>query len=73
MAMREEEEQMMSAFPEIDPRVKAVGLSYLRKLKATVLAGTDYLYLIQEHDKPVAVVLPYDTYMKILAVMRTKD
>jgi hypothetical protein len=62
-----------SVFPQIDPRIRAVGLSYLRQLKAEALSGTDYFYLIQDRNTPLAVVMPYDVYMKILAVMRTSE
>ena len=61
-----------SPFPQIDPRIRAVGLSFLRQLKEEALSGTDYFYLIQGRNIPLAVVMPYDVYMKILAVMRTQ-
>ena len=54
----------MAAFPNIDPRIHAVGTSAIRKFDAAFLRKIgDDVYLIQEGDKPLAVLLGYDAYL----------
>lgn len=38
--------------PLIDPNVKYLGVSELRKLSASSLKGTDLTFVIQENDTP---------------------
>jgi hypothetical protein len=50
----------------IDPRIHYVGTSCLRKWGADWLRGiADHLYVIQVGDKPVAVLLSYETFMAL--------
>ena len=64
--------------PVIDPNVQYVGVSKLRKLNATKLRSLDSTLVIQEDDKPLAVVLSYEQFMemqqereKIIATLET--
>jgi translation initiation factor IF-3 len=54
----------MTAFPNIDPRIHAVGVSKLRAMDAAFLKdmGED-LYLIQSNDEPLAVIISYGQYL----------
>ena len=62
----------------IDPNVRYVGVSKLRELNATKLSSLDQTLVIQDDDKPLAVVLSYDQFLemqqereKILATLET--
>lgn len=46
----------------IDPRVHYVGMTALRTLSFDRLP-TDEIYVLQDHGKPVAVLVPYELYM----------
>jgi PHD/YefM family antitoxin component YafN of YafNO toxin-antitoxin module len=63
--------------PYLDPNVKYVGVSKLRGLNADKLRATTDTFVIQEDEKPLAVVLTYDKYMamqdELLAVARTVE
>ena len=50
--------------PNIDPRIHAVGVSKLREMNANFLKkiGVE-VYLIQERDEPIAVLVGYDSYL----------
>ena len=57
---------MNIALPNIDPRIHAVGTSALRKMNAEFFSTMgDELYLIHENDTPVAVVISYETALKV--------
>jgi hypothetical protein len=56
-------QRILGDFPYVDPDVRHVGVSYLRKLSAEVLTQNPETLVIQNGDHPVAVLLPYSTYM----------
>ena len=63
--------------PRIDPRVRHVGISKLRGLNADKLRETTDTFVIQENDKPLAVLLTYDKFLamqsELEAVAQTVD
>ena|SRR2546428_2338135 len=50
-------------FPTIDPSVRHIGVSKLRGLNADKLRETDWTFVIQDNDKPLAVLLTYDKFL----------
>lgn len=64
--------------PVIDPNVQYVGVSKLRTLNADKLGSLDKTLVIQDDDKPLAVVLSYRQFLamqkergRILATLET--
>lgn len=55
----------LCAIPLIDPSIKHVGVSKLRDLNATKLAESQDTLVIQDNDKPLAVLLSYEKYLII--------
>jgi len=56
------------AFPDIDPRIKHVGVSKLRDLNATKLKEQeDDTLVIQENDTPLSVLFSYKRYQEMRA------
>ena len=56
------------AFPDIDPRIKHVGVSKLRDLNATKLKEQeDETLVIQENDTPLSVLFSYKRYQEMRA------
>ena len=54
------------AFPNIDPRIKHVGVSKLRDLNATKLKEQeDDTLVIQENDTPLSVLFSYKRYQEM--------
>lgn len=53
----------VEAMPYIDPNVEHVGVSKLRKLNATILRESGKTLVIQENDKPLAVLLSYEKFL----------
>lgn len=51
--------------PVIDPNVQYVGVSKLRLLNADKLHSLDKTLVIQDDDKPIAVVLSFDQFMQM--------
>ncbi len=51
--------------PYLDPNVEHVGVSRLRKLNATNLRHQEKTLVIQDNDKPLAVLLTYEQYLII--------
>ncbi len=49
--------------PHIDPTVKHVGVSKLRGLNADSLRATTDTFVIQEKERPLAVLLTYEKFM----------
>ena len=47
----------------VNPNVRTVGVSKLRSLNATQLRDIDKTLVIQENDKPLAVLLKYEDFM----------
>jgi len=57
---------LSSAFVDINPHVKFVGVSKLRELNATKLREqTDDTFVIQDNDTPLSVLLSYKKYLEM--------
>ena len=54
-----------SGIPVIDPNVLYVRVSKLRDLKAERLRSLDKTLVIQDDEKPLAVVLSYDQFLEM--------
>ena len=62
---------MSEPFPNIDPRVKAVGVSKLHDMNASTLNELgDSVYLIQSNDVPIAVLISYKMALEIRTALR---
>jgi hypothetical protein len=60
------------AFPNIDPRIRHVGVSKLRELNATKLREQeDDTLVIQENDTPLSVIFSYKRYQEMRAEMNS--
>lgn len=61
----------------VNPNVRTVGVSKLRSLNASQLRGIDKTLVIQENDKPLAVLLKYEDFLEmqeqLLAVLETQS
>jgi len=68
---------MVEDFPTIDPSVRHIGVSKLRGLNADKLRETEDTFVIQDNDKPLAVLLTYDKFLamqeKIRSVVNVVD
>jgi hypothetical protein len=53
----------VTEIPRIDPKVKHVGVSKLRKLNSNDLRNTKETLVLQENDTPLAVLLKYENYL----------
>ena len=53
------------SIPYLDPSVQHVGISKLRALNVTQLRDLDKTLVIQDNDKPLAVLLKYEHFMAI--------
>jgi hypothetical protein len=53
------------SIPYLDPSVQHVGISKLRALNVTQLRDLDKTLVIQDNDKPLAVLLKYEHFMEI--------
>ncbi|HEX4021726.1 MAG TPA: hypothetical protein VHX63_11305 [Acidobacteriaceae bacterium] len=51
------------SIPYLDPSVQHVGISKLRALNVTQLRELDKTLVIQDNDKPLAVLLKYEHFM----------
>jgi len=49
--------------PYLDPSVQHVGISRLRALNVTQLRELDKTLVIQDNDKPLAVLLKYEHFL----------
>jgi hypothetical protein len=59
-------------FPDIDPRIRHVGVSKLRDLNATKLKEQeDDTFVIQENDVPLSVLFSYKRYQEMRAEMNS--
>lgn len=55
-----------SAWPQIDPSIHAVGVSKLRRMTSDFLRKLDsQIYIIQDNDKPLAVVVNYEQFLAL--------
>src|SRR5271170_1715386 len=53
------------SIPYLDPSVQHVGISKLRALNVTQLRDMDKTLVIQDNDKPLAVLLKHEHFMAI--------
>jgi uncharacterized protein YxjI len=53
------------AAPLIDPNIEFVGVSKLRELTGETLRKMKKTLVIQDGDKPIAVIVKYSTYMRM--------
>src|SRR5260370_41133353 len=51
------------SIPSLDPSVQHVGISRLRALNVTQLRELDKTLVIQDNDKPLAVLLKYEHFL----------
>ena len=51
------------SIPYLDPSVQHVGISRLRALNVTQLRDLDKTLVIQDNDKPLAVLLKYEHFI----------
>ena len=59
-------------FPNIDPRIRHVGVSKLCDLNATKLKeNEDDTFVIQENDVPLSVLFSYKKYQEMRAEMNS--
>ncbi len=59
---------MATSIPVIDPRVRTVGVSKLRELSAAQLqkqSDREETLIIQVNDRPLMVMVNYDTYISL--------
>jgi hypothetical protein len=56
--------------PYLDPSVQHVGISKLRALNVTQLRDLDKTLVIQDNDKPLAVLLKYEHFMAMQEKLR---
>jgi hypothetical protein len=69
---REETAMGAYAFPDIDPRIRHVGVSKLRDLNATKLKEQgDDTFVIQENDTPLSVLFSYKRYQEMRTEMNS--
>lgn len=54
--------------PTIDPQVKHVGVSHLRKLNADTLRSLEGALVICENSEPLAVIVTYEMFLRIQQV-----
>jgi len=55
--------QNQVSIPYLDPSVQHVGISRLRALNVTQLGELDKTLVIQDNDRPLAVLLRYEQFM----------
>jgi translation initiation factor IF-3 len=51
------------SIPYLDPNVQHVGISKLRALNVAQLRALDKTLVIQDNDKPLAVLLKYEHFL----------
>ena len=61
------------SIPYLDPSVQHVGISKLRALNVTQLRDLDKTLVIQDNDKPLAVLLRYERFMAMQEQIRSKE
>jgi len=69
--MKEEHDTMATCVPYIDTSIEHVGVSRLRTLNATNLRNFDKTLVIQDNDKPLAVLLAYDQFLLMQKQLET--
>jgi PHD/YefM family antitoxin component YafN of YafNO toxin-antitoxin module len=53
----------LNRVPRIDPNVEYVGVTKLRQLNSTELRDVEKTLVIQDNDKPLAVLLKYEQFL----------
>jgi translation initiation factor IF-3 len=61
------------AIPYIDPNIQHVGISRLRALNVAQLRELDKTLVIQDNDKPLAVLLKYDHFLAMQEKIGEQD
>jgi len=64
--------QVSVSIPYLDPGVQHVGVSRLRALNIEQLRDLDKTLVIQDNDKPLAVLLKYEQFMAMQAQIRAE-
>lgn len=61
------------SLPYVDPSVQHVGVTKLRALNVTQLRELDKTLVIQDNDKPLAVLLRYEHFMAMQEKIRVSS
>ena len=61
------------SIPYLDPNVQHVGISRLRALNVTQLAELDKTLVIQDNDKPLAVLLKYEHFLAMQEMIADEE
>ncbi len=61
------------SLPYIDPSVQHVGVTRLRSLNVAQLKELDKTLVIQDNDKPLAVLLRFDHFMAMQEQLQAKE
>ena len=61
------------SIPYLDPNVLHVGVTKLRAMNIEQLRDLDKTLVIQDNDKPLAVLLRYEHFMAMQERMRRED
>jgi translation initiation factor IF-3 len=61
------------SIPYLDPNVQHVGISRLRALNVAQLRELDKTLVIQDNDKPLAVLLKYEQFVTMQEMIRGKE
>lgn len=61
------------SLPYLDPSVQHVGVTRLRTLNVAQLRELDKTLVIQDNDKPLAVLLRYEHFMAMQDKIRASD
>jgi translation initiation factor IF-3 len=62
-----------SSIPYLDPNVQHVGISRLRALNVSQLADLDKTLVIQDNDKPLAVLLKYEHFLAMQELIQRNE
>ncbi len=61
------------SLPYVDPSVQHVGVTRLRTLNVAQLRDLDKTLVIQDNDKPLAVLLRYEHFMAMQEKIQTAE
>jgi translation initiation factor IF-3 len=61
------------SIPYLDPNVQHVGISRLRALNVAQLRELDKTLVIQDNDKPLAVLLKYEQFVAMQEMIRNNE
>jgi len=61
------------SIPYLDPTVQHVGISKLRALNVAQLRALDKTLVIQDNDKPLAVLLKYEHFLAMQEKMPDEE